>query len=224
MTVNERMTAIADAIREKTGGTEKLTLDDMPGQIGSIRSYSEGYDAGVVDGKQAEHAAIINPNWTSWEEYAKNGRAELINCLRYSDTAKGVSFKAFALQNSALKEMQPIDTSNGEIFDNMFFFCRNLHTVGELNLSKATSISQILLYCDDLVHVHFIPGSIHLSLDLSKCKLLDDASIQDTVDGYADMTGQTSPTLTVHATVGAKMTDAQKATLTAKNVTLVITE
>lgn len=44
------LTAVADAIREKTGGTEKLTLDEMPGQIGGIKSYSEGYEAGRTEG------------------------------------------------------------------------------------------------------------------------------------------------------------------------------
>ena len=44
-TVNEKMTAIADAIRDKTGGTEALTLDGMAENI------SEVYEAG----KKAEY-------------------------------------------------------------------------------------------------------------------------------------------------------------------------
>lgn len=36
MSVHEKMTAIADAIRIMTGGTEPLTLDQMPGEISSI--------------------------------------------------------------------------------------------------------------------------------------------------------------------------------------------
>ena len=36
--VNEKMTAIADAIRNKTGKTDKLTLDQMPIEIDSIGS------------------------------------------------------------------------------------------------------------------------------------------------------------------------------------------
>ena len=226
MTDSKHYTDIANAIREKTGSTEQMKPSEMPGQIGSIKSYSEGYDAGIVDGKQAEHAAIINPNWTDWSHFA--GPSSLrpidVNCLHYSDTANGTNFNDFVANSWQLTEVPPIDTSNGNTFLRMFYFCRSLRTIGELNLSKATSVTSMFDYCEALIHIHFVPGSIHLSLDLSKCKALDNASIQDTVDGYADMTGQTSPTLTVHATVGAKMTDAQKATLTAKNVTLVITE
>ena len=44
MSVNEKMTAIADAIRDKTGGTEELSLDKMAENIPKV------YDAG----KQAE--------------------------------------------------------------------------------------------------------------------------------------------------------------------------
>ena len=36
MSVNSKMTAIADAIRAKTGGTELLTLDDMAVEIAGI--------------------------------------------------------------------------------------------------------------------------------------------------------------------------------------------
>lgn len=48
MSVNEKMTAIADAIREKTGGTDALTLDGMAEAIPSV------YEAG----KDAEHKAF----------------------------------------------------------------------------------------------------------------------------------------------------------------------
>ena len=181
----------------------------------------EDYNKGYADGRQEEHASIINPNWTRWDEYAKNERPELITCLRYSDTANGVNFESFAHQNSKLYEMPPIDTSNGENFKNMFFFCRGLHTIGELNLSKATKIDGILNWCDGLIHIHFVPGSIHLSLGLAKSNMLDDASIQDIIDGLADLTGQTAQTLTFHADVGAKLTQAQKDAVSAKNWTLV---
>lgn len=43
MSVNSKMTAIADAIRAKTGGTELLTLDDMAQDIAAIDT-SENLD------------------------------------------------------------------------------------------------------------------------------------------------------------------------------------
>lgn len=60
MSVNEKMTAIADAIRTKTNGTEKLTLDDMPIEIdracwsyysdGEEIGYEYGYEEGKTEG------------------------------------------------------------------------------------------------------------------------------------------------------------------------------
>ena len=43
MSVNEKMTAIADAIRDKTGGTEALTLDDM------AKGVNEVYEKGISE-------------------------------------------------------------------------------------------------------------------------------------------------------------------------------
>ena len=56
-TVNEKMTAIADAIREKTGGTEALTLDDMASGVNEVfdagkhQEWSDFWD--VLQGKGA---------------------------------------------------------------------------------------------------------------------------------------------------------------------------
>ena len=57
MSVNEKMAAIADAIRSKTGGTEPLGLDDMAASVGDV------YEAG----KQAEYDAF-------WEEKTRSLR------------------------------------------------------------------------------------------------------------------------------------------------------
>ena len=41
MALTDKLTAIGDAIREKTGGTEKITLDQMPTEIRSITTAGE---------------------------------------------------------------------------------------------------------------------------------------------------------------------------------------
>jgi hypothetical protein len=42
MALTDKLTNIADAIRGKTGGTKKLTLDQMPLEIASIVSGGGG--------------------------------------------------------------------------------------------------------------------------------------------------------------------------------------
>ena len=56
MSVNEKMTAIADAIRAKAKSiTGKLTLDDM-----ATNGIDEVYNSGIERGKKAEHNAFWN--------------------------------------------------------------------------------------------------------------------------------------------------------------------
>lgn len=62
MSVNEKMTALADAIRAKTGKTETLNLDQM------AESVPEVYEAG----KKSEYDAF-------WDNYQQNGNRTIYN-------------------------------------------------------------------------------------------------------------------------------------------------
>lgn len=66
-----------------------------------------------------------------------------------------------------------------------------------------------------------INGVIHCSINLNDSSLLSAESIQGVIDCLKDLTGATAQTLTFHKDVGAKLTETQKATITAKNWTLV---
>ena len=57
MSFNEKMTAIADAIRSKTGGTAPLTLDQMAQEIEGLSAggYDDGYAKGEADGYEKGH-------------------------------------------------------------------------------------------------------------------------------------------------------------------------
>lgn len=63
MSVNEKMTAIANAIREKTGKTNALTLDDMAAAIPTI--YSIGFTAGEDSQKAVCFHATMTGNGTN---------------------------------------------------------------------------------------------------------------------------------------------------------------
>lgn len=127
--------------------------------------------------------------------------------------------------NSALKHITlNIDTSKATYADNMFYGHTNLVTVDgkPLDFSSVTQATISIGSTPNLADIRFAPGTIKCNLGAHTCRSFATETIQSIVDGYADMTGQTSPTLTVHENVGARMTEEQKATLTAKNVTLVI--
>lgn len=64
----ESLTAVADAIREKTGTTEPLGLVEMPEAIRNMQAGDDdgSYDQGFAAGKQAEYDAF-------WDVYQENG-------------------------------------------------------------------------------------------------------------------------------------------------------
>lgn len=64
MSVNEKMTAIADAIREKTGETEILSLDDMALKIPKV--YEKGYSDGQ---SQDSSDSYYDTFWDSFQDY-----------------------------------------------------------------------------------------------------------------------------------------------------------
>ena len=98
MSVNEKMTAIADEIRKYTTETDRLSLDEMPRKISRVHDigfengvakgesdgyqtgYTEGETAGVATGKQAErdtfwknYIATMNSNYNSYYAFAGFG-------------------------------------------------------------------------------------------------------------------------------------------------------
>ena len=81
MSVNEKMTAIADAIRGKTGKTEKLTLDQMPLEISSIVSGGGGDDS-------------YNNPWVSYEtaeiEIGENNVTNVEEAIEFMKSASGL--------------------------------------------------------------------------------------------------------------------------------------
>lgn len=90
-----------------------------------------------------------------------------------------------------------------------------------LRFSETTPGGSDMFYnMTGLVHLR-MEGTIAKSIGFSSSNKLSTDSVQSVIDHLKDLTGQTAQTLTFHATVGGKMTAAQKAAITAKNWTLV---
>ena len=91
-----------------------------------------------------------------------------------------------------------------------------------LNFSSSTSGTNTCFNSDEnLKSFRVVANSIKQNFAVAKSSLLDSDTIQSIIDGLADLTGGTAQTLTLHSTVGSKLTDEQKATITAKNWELV---
>lgn len=76
MALTEKLTAVADAIREKTGKTATMTLAEMPTEIASISGGGGGGDelADLLTNKMT----TLNSNVTSIRQYAFRGATALV--------------------------------------------------------------------------------------------------------------------------------------------------
>ena len=117
-------------------------------------------------------------------------------------------------------------TQKATSFYRSFDYCQALETIdGEpLDFSSAKNadeISYMFNQCVALTNIRVVANSIKFNISFSHSSKLSTDTIQSIIDGLADLTDGTAQTLTLHATVGGKLTDEQKATITAKNWTLV---
>ena len=134
-------------------------------------------------------------------------------------TATTAFYLSQQLKNIDLSEFNTLFNGSGaSIFGN----CVELQTImGALDFSNVYTLANAFSRCNKLKEITIAEKGIPISVSFSACSLLNDTSIQSIIDGLADLTGGTAQTLTFHATVGGKLTDEQKATITAKNWSLV---
>jgi len=97
-----------------------------------------------------------------------------------------------------------------------FSGARNLNTIKKLVVNEGVKYTNTFANCTALENINF-EGVIANSLSFSNSSLLTPTSINNIIGCLKDLTGGTAQTLTLHATVGAKLTDEQKAAITAKN-------
>ena len=98
MALTEKLTAIADAIRGKTGKTDGLTLDQMPGEIAGIQGGGGGV---FTDGNLLFSEAIVTVE-------AGNGVTNHLNLLDYFMGITGKTILAYSLMGIADTYNQPI--------------------------------------------------------------------------------------------------------------------
>lgn len=104
---------------------------------------------------------------------------------------------------------------------NAFANASNLVTIlGVFDLSSATAISTMFGNCSSLKNVRFVEKSIKQSISFEYSSELSNESIQSIIDGLADLTGETTQTISFHSSVLDRLTEDQITTITLKNWTI----
>lgn len=243
MAVELESAARLAALRDKANATTGETADTLAGAVDTLIA---GYGQGGGDSVNPLNYATFIDNRMFWAAtFPENTRLEIvvngyqnmtINMtqqfgytknlvylkLDLSNVIADCNFNQTCISSYQLKELEIVGntacvTNWGDTFDN----CSALETIrGTLDLSRDTGGGVTFDVCRRLQNVRFAEKSITKSQTFRFSSLLTDESIQSIIDGLADLTGGTAQTLTLEGTVGAKLTDEQKAAISAKNWTL----
>ena len=133
MSVNEKMTAIADAIRDKTDGTEALTLENMASGVNEVfdagkkSEYDSFWDKFQINGGRLQYNyAFGGIGWTMDTFKPKYDiRANNLGSMFYQT---GITDLEMALYNAGVR----LDTSGASNFPSTFYYS-DLTVIPELD-------------------------------------------------------------------------------------------
>ncbi len=198
-----------------------------PADILVTATPGKDYAAGYTDGQTAEYHRFwdvlqLNGNASNYQSAFRSSywTDEIFN-PKYPIVCRGGygSYLTFSGATGVTSTKVPIEIYGGEL-NLTFSGCTNLVTIPLLKLINVTKYENPFSKCEKLQNIT-IDGSIDVNFNISATAVLTNDSVQSIIDHLKDLTGQSAQTLTFHTDVGARLTDAQKATITAKNWTLV---
>jgi hypothetical protein len=106
-------------------------------------------------------------------------------------------------------------------FKGAFQNARKLRIIhGVFDMEDLGDITSSLSATSGLEEIRLKPNTLSKPLSFASCGKLSDASIQSIIVGLADLTGQTSQTISFHTNVISRLTDAQALAITSKNWTI----
>lgn len=190
--------------------------------------YDNGYNEGLEAGKKAEYDAF-------WDAFQQMGNRTYYRYAFYGQSSGAWTDEIYdpkypiratenvggdsVFQASKITDTK-VDIEIGVDASYVFIACYSLKTIRKLIVSENTTFNRWFGGCEALENVTF-EGIIANDISFADSFKLSNVSVQSVIDHLKDFTGQTGKTLTLHAYVGREVTEEQKATITAKNWTLV---
>ena len=174
---------------------------------------------------------------TFWDTYQKNGAAFNYSYAfagnGWTDAIYNPKYEIYSISNAVGMFMYngsitttkvPITTdAENQNCTSIFVGAYALKTIPSIKVTeKCRTFQSWFNECYALEEINFTQDSvIKANIAFQNSPKLTNQSVQSLINVLKDLTGESSQTLTLHADVGNKLTDAQKAAITAKNWTLV---
>lgn len=236
-TVNEKMTAIASAIREKGSIDHPLTLDEMAQSISRV--YDNGHEHGFMEGFSSgeEEGLKRGEEWGAkveydrfWDACQRNGsRTSYVYGFsgtswtdetynpKYDIYASGTNGANNLFLYSAITDAKVAITLDGTNTQNAFAGASLkriplIRLVGNVKFTTSFAVTN-----HQLEYIRF-EGEIRNPINFSYCANLSQDSILNIIEHLATI--NTAQTLTLGTVNLGKLTDAEKAIATQKGWTL----
>lgn len=242
MSVKAKLTAMADAIRERTGGTDRLSLDAMASGVAQVYSAGEQafWDAVQDNGQRKNYEsafaywsmAYLRPKHkvapTEGRTYMmfqgnavlkklEKAHFDLSQCVT-SQTANAHYYTFDGCD--ALEEIEDLGIQPG-YYNATWRRCTNLKTIAVIRFQEDTRITNAFHYAPALENIT-IEGVIGQNgLNFSWSTKLTHDSLMSILNALKDYSGTgTTYTVTLGTSNLAKLTDAEKLIATGKGWTL----
>lgn len=236
---------ICNALREKTGDTQPICSGQIAGRIADLYEdyYNFFWDSYQDNGNRTfytngfsgigwndetfvpKYNLVIGPQNSGRFMFENSKITDLKGILEkrgivmdISNTTETHSLFYGMLDNTRLPKVDysHIPGRHYQIFANS----PKLEEIEEYVVSETSDFVNVFTNCPSLSKIK-ITGTIGNAIAFPQSSLLSAQSVQSVIDCLKDLTGAATQTLTFHADVGARMTPEQKATIIAKNWTLV---
>lgn len=247
MSIVEKLTTIASGLTEINNdvNTEAELIAELQDVVDNIPyennggGYDRFWDLYQNNGKRVDYQNafsgigwteetfkpkydIINTGYPNYMIFRRCGIVDLGKAIR--DSGKQVVFDNNMLQFT-FQQSPNLEVIDGISFPTLltyvsgaFTYCDKLRKIQTLPISEnATQLE--FTNIPALEEISF-SGVIPVKISFAQSSKLTTESVQSIIDCLADLTGQTTQTLTFHADVKAKLTAEQTAAIAAKNWTL----
>ena len=233
--------ALCDTVRSKTGTSDLLKSGELAYLVAGIESGNSYYDTfwdnfqkngSKTDYKYAFYGdgwnnTIFKPKYDISPTDASSmfNFCEMTNLQELVKTAgitidfSGCTNMTYMLARSKITKFPTVNVSSATQVSYMCNYATELEEITITGIRQTHDFSGAFSVCSKLKNL-MVSGVIGKNFSVVQSPLLTSESVQSIIDALADLTGENTQTLSLHASVKATLTEEQLASITQKNWTV----